>query len=41
MHFHPAIAELTALCRSEAVLARLIRTIADTLEREWSPSEES
>jgi DNA-binding winged helix-turn-helix (wHTH) protein len=31
---HPALAALTALCRGDAALAELIRTVAATLERE-------
>ena len=31
---HPALAALTALCRGDAALADLIRTVAATLERE-------
>jgi len=31
---HPALAALTALCRGDAALADLIRTLAATLERE-------
>ena len=44
---HPALAALTALCRGDAALADLIRTVAATLEREplvlssTSPSIES
>ncbi len=33
-HDHPALRALTALCRSDAALAELIRTVAATLERE-------
>ena len=31
---HPALAALTALCRGDAALAEVIRTVAATLERE-------
>lgn len=31
---HPALAALTALCRGDAALAELVRTLAATLERE-------
>ena len=31
---HPALAALTALCRGDAALAELIRTLAASLERE-------
>jgi DNA-binding winged helix-turn-helix (wHTH) protein len=35
---HPALAALTALCRSDAALAGLIQALAATLERERLPS---
>jgi len=33
-HGDPALAALTALCRVDAALAQIIRTVAATLERE-------
>jgi len=36
---HPALAGLTALCRGDAALADLIRTLAATLEREQFGSQ--